>query len=61
MRLETLTVLGPAEVTRLLNKQDPSVAVTLALAEALQGKTDRARAYLDVARALVRYNNKGEA
>lgn len=61
MRLDTLTVLGPAELTRLFDKRDPGMAATLALAEAIRGNTDKARAYLDVSRALTRYNNKGEA
>lgn len=61
MRLDTLTVLGPAELTRLFDKRDPSVPATLALAEAIQGNTVRARAYLDVSRALTRYASKGEA
>jgi len=61
VRLDTLTVLGPAELTRLFDTRDPSIPATLALAEAIRGNTDKARAYLDVSRALTRYNNKGEA
>lgn len=61
MRIDTLTVLGPAELTRLFDTRDPSVAATLALAEAIRGNTVRARAYLDVSRALTRYASKGEA
>lgn len=61
MRLDTLTVLGPAELTRLFDKRDPSVPATLALAEAIRGNIDKARAYLDVSRALTRYNQRGEA
>ena len=61
MRLDTLTVLGPAELTRLFDKRDPGIPATLALAEAVRGNTEKARAYLDVSRALTRYNHKGEA
>lgn len=61
MRLDTLTVLGPAELTRLFDKRDPGVPATLALAEAIKGDTIRARAYLDVSRALQRYNHRAEA
>ena len=61
MRLDTLTILGPAELTRLFDKRDPGVPATLALAEAVRGNTERARAYLDVSRALTRYNQRGEA
>jgi hypothetical protein len=61
MRLDTLTVLGPAEMTRLFDKRDPGVPATLALAEAILGNLDKARAYLDVSRALTRYASKGEA
>ena len=61
MRLDTLTILGPAELTRLFDKRDPGVPATLALAEAVRGNTERARAYLDVSRALIRYNQRGEA
>jgi hypothetical protein len=61
MRLDTLTVLGPAELTRLFDKRDPSIPATLALAEAIRGNTQKARAYLDVSRALTRYASKGEA
>jgi len=61
VRLDTLTILGPAELTRLFDTRDPSIPATLALAEAIRGNTDKARAYLDVSRALTRYNNKGEA
>ena len=61
MRLDTLTVLGPNEMTRLFDKRDPSIPATLALAEAIRGNTVRARAYLDVSRSLTRYASKGEA
>lgn len=61
MRLDTLTVLGPAEMTRMFDKRDPSIPATLALAEAIRGNIDKARAYLDVSRALTRYNQRGEA
>lgn len=60
MRLDTLTVLGPAELTRLFDTRDHSVPLTLALAEAIQGNTQRAKAYLDVARAMIRYNQQQE-
>ena len=46
MRLDTLTILGPAELTRLFDTRDPGVPATLALAEAIRGNTERARAYL---------------
>lgn len=61
MRLDTLTVLGPAELTRLFDTRDPGVAATLALAEAIRGNTEKARAYLEVSRAITRYNQRGEA
>lgn len=61
MRLDTLTVLGAAELTRLFDKRDPSIPATLALAEAILGNFQKARAYLDVSRALTRYASKGEA
>jgi hypothetical protein len=61
VRLDTLTVLGPAELTRLFDKRDPGVPATLALAEAIRGNTERARAYLEVSRAITRYNSRGEA
>ena len=61
MRLDTLTVLGPSELQRVLDTRDPGVAATLALAEAIQGNTKRARAYLDVSRALNLNHHKGEA
>lgn len=61
MRLDTLTVLGPAELTRLFDTRDPGVAATLVLAEAIRGNTEKARAYLEVSRAITRYNQRGEA
>jgi len=61
VRLDTLTVLGPAELTRLFDTRDPGVAATLALAEAIRGNTEKARAYLEVSRAITRYNQRGEA
>ncbi len=61
MRLDTLTILGPAELTRLFDTRDPGVPATLALAEAIRGNTERARAYLEVSRAITRYNQRGEA
>ena len=61
MRLDTLTILGPAELTRLFDTRDPGVPAPLALAEAIRGNTERARAYLEVSRAITRYNQRGEA
>ena len=46
---------------RLFDTRDPGVAATLALAEAIRGNTEKARAYLEVSRAITRYNQRGEA